>query len=388
MDTGGTPYTKFKFLSTSGGTTAISLAQSGGAEDRQGNYLANFEIDGNGLANVGFDTVLGNTFERISVKNTLVIGARFFNFTNGNLAIRCKFSNNSGWGFRLEGSSSTTCVLRDCEIISNTAGGLDFEAGVGVLVDHCDIESNGGPGVQINKPNTMTGAMLNFDFRECWFEGNGGAGLFTVVIGSGTADQAHSPMKIRFDKCRFNASLATNKHVQALVCYWVQFKDCNFDTSTASDAVTLSSNARYVSFIGCSTGGTYSLGLSPTQLDNAIAQGGFCWTSDPDVKRVVGSGAPAAAFQNSWVNVGGTNATAKYWFNSDGEVCIEGSIKTGTSGTAAFTLPVGYRPQTGKVFSVNGNNAFATVNVNTDGTVVPTGSNVLMCLDGIRFPVD
>lgn len=92
------------------------------------------------------------------------------------------------------------------------------------------------------------------------------------------------------------------------------------------------------------------------------------------------------AFQNSWVNFGGTNASASYYKDSLGRVYLKGTIKTGASGTTAFTLPAGYRPQEAEIFPVVANGAFGLVTVNPDGTVVvSTGSSTYTTLSGINY---
>ena len=91
-------------------------------------------------------------------------------------------------------------------------------------------------------------------------------------------------------------------------------------------------------------------------------------------------------FQNSWVNFGGTNASASYYKDPFGRVYLKGTIKTGASGTTAFTLPAGYRPQEAEIFPVVANGAFGLVTVNPDGTVsITTGSSTYTTLSGISF---
>lgn len=93
-----------------------------------------------------------------------------------------------------------------------------------------------------------------------------------------------------------------------------------------------------------------------------------------------------AQFANSWVNFSGTAEPAHYYKDPFGRVFVGGSIKSGTLGLAAFTLPAGYRPQEQLIFAVVSNGAFGLVVINTDGTVVPTtGSNVSFSLSGINF---
>ena len=56
----------------------------------------------------------------------------------------------------------------------------------------------------------------------------------------------------------------------------------------------------------------------------------------------------APSLINSWVNYGGAYDTAGYYIDPYGVVHLKGALKTGTSGTVAFVLPTGYRPQADK----------------------------------------
>ncbi|MBM4253016.1 MAG: hypothetical protein FJ146_13670 [Deltaproteobacteria bacterium] len=79
-------------------------------------------------------------------------------------------------------------------------------------------------------------------------------------------------------------------------------------------------------------------------------------------------------FQNSWVNYGGTWEPAGYYKDKFGVVHLKGLIKNGTLNQAAFTLPVGYRPNYGRhlaTLSGNGNTA-CILYIYSDGTVVPS----------------
>lgn len=57
-------------------------------------------------------------------------------------------------------------------------------------------------------------------------------------------------------------------------------------------------------------------------------------------------------FTNSWANVGSTGANASYKKDSFGIIHVKGNINAGTASTAAFTLPVGYRPAQDRTFAV------------------------------------
>ena len=91
----------------------------------------------------------------------------------------------------------------------------------------------------------------------------------------------------------------------------------------------------------------------------------------------------APTLTNSWVNAGGTNASASYRKNErSGNVELKGFIVNGVVGSAAFTLPVGYRPYEKRWFQVLG----GVVYVNTNGDVVPDAPTVNQAsLDNIQF---
>lgn len=108
------------------------------------------------------------------------------------------------------------------------------------------------------------------------------------------------------------------------------------------------------------------------------------------------------AFQNSWVNfdagspppagVGRHAAFAR----RGGLVVLSGVIKTGASGTTAFTLPVGFRPASDMQFANFAGTTLGGVSITAaTGAVAPAnyiaGSNVsaFVFLDGIVFvPAD
>lgn len=79
----------------------------------------------------------------------------------------------------------------------------------------------------------------------------------------------------------------------------------------------------------------------------------------------------SVTFQNSWTDYGAPFQTARYCkFN--GVVYVEGLIKSGTIGLAAFTLPVGYRPAATVRFSqISGGAATGAADVTAAGEVIP-----------------
>lgn len=105
-----------------------------------------------------------------------------------------------------------------------------------------------------------------------------------------------------------------------------------------------------------------------------------------DVNYLYGDAAwTAPTYANSWVDLGGGNATGA--FRKVGtRVVMRGTIKSGTINTTAFTLPVGYRPTATVVFACASNGAFGELSVASTGVVVPVvGSNTFFCLDGVIF---
>lgn len=380
-NTSATPKTIFKATET----IVFDLVQTGLAEDRTGNYLVDFEVDGNGIAEKGIECAGSNIIERVRVRGCTGAGVQLSNFTNGTRIVRCGLNQNSGWGLKIEGVSSTTYSVTDTNISLNTLGGVDIQTGVLVSFRNCVIESNSGPGIRFYKPNTHTNAFEGFLFDTVWIEDNAStAPNFSLVFDSGTSSPTYGVQRVKFFNCRTTASEVTRKYANINICKWVEFENCQFDNSTQSDALTGSSNAHNVSFINCQNTG--STGITATQMDNGVSQGYNWWWHDTEIKRAVGGASPAVAFQNSWVNYDGGFTPARYYFESDGSVCIDGSVKSGTVGTAVFTLPAGYRPATQKAFACDGAGAHSLIYITPGGEVqVNVGSNVIQHLNGIIF---
>ena len=84
------------------------------------------------------------------------------------------------------------------------------------------------------------------------------------------------------------------------------------------------------------------------------------------------------AFANSWVNEDPTTLTrARFWRDAVGQVHVEGVIQSGTIGSAAFTLPEGYRPAPGiPPAAAATNTGYGEVRVAPTGEVIPqSGGN-------------
>jgi hypothetical protein len=106
---------------------------------------------------------------------------------------------------------------------------------------------------------------------------------------------------------------------------------------------------------------------------------------EPNFRLIGGTGQPA--FTNSWVNFAGGWVPAAFWRDPLGFVHLRGLIKSGVVGSAAFTLPPGFRPKENEPFVAISNGAIGRVDVLTDGTVVPASpsNNTWVSLSGIHF---
>ena len=90
-------------------------------------------------------------------------------------------------------------------------------------------------------------------------------------------------------------------------------------------------------------------------------------------------------FQNGWANYDAFRAAG---YRKVGD-CVEvrGSIMNGTANTAAFTLPVGFRPPRHLYLPILNNTTYTYAAVYADGTVFPMQSSAFIGLDAIRFSV-
>lgn len=133
---------------------------------------------------------------------------------------------------------------------------------------------------------------------------------------------------------------------------------------------------------------TFSQGLTVETLSVArkLTVAGESSFTQAGKWHVVGAtGEPA--FTNSWAHYGSPYAKAAFLKDVSGYVQFVGVIQTGAVGSAAFTLPPGFRPATDEIFVVMSNNAVGRLDVNTDGTVVPQSpsSNTWVSLSGVSF---
>lgn len=97
-----------------------------------------------------------------------------------------------------------------------------------------------------------------------------------------------------------------------------------------------------------------------------------------------------STFSGTWANAGGVYLSAGYYKDPFGRVYLQGRISGGTSGTAAFTLPLKYRPKGTVAYQVAdpaGNSGYVTIT--SAGVVTPTSTSgtPAVNLDSISFRV-
>ncbi len=96
-----------------------------------------------------------------------------------------------------------------------------------------------------------------------------------------------------------------------------------------------------------------------------------------------GSGEPG--FAGAWVNY---DSRVAAFYRRGERIYLQGVVKSGTVGSAIFTLPLGYRPAHTHIFPVVANDLFGAVHVAETGAVTHyLGSNVYVDLAPINFRV-
>ncbi len=101
----------------------------------------------------------------------------------------------------------------------------------------------------------------------------------------------------------------------------------------------------------------------------------------------------SVGFTNSWVNYGSPFSNAAYHKDPAGRVTLMGTIKDGTWGSAAFTLPASCRPAATRTFGLlycgPPASGYAWLSISSAGVVTPIASagstQTFVSLEGINF---
>lgn len=90
-------------------------------------------------------------------------------------------------------------------------------------------------------------------------------------------------------------------------------------------------------------------------------------------------------FENSWTDYGSGFETCQYYKDKTGIVHIKGVVSGAAASTVIFTLPAGCRPAAKRLFVVNGNDGFTSIEVGADGTVIARPGDVTFTSLEISF---
>lgn len=333
-DSSATPRTIFK--AAAGTTNVFDLTQTGTAQDRNGNHLVDFMIDGDGIAVHGIEQAFGNTFTRLRITGCTTAGLHLANFTNSALVHQCSLYSNSGVGLKVSGSSTTLYTVTNSLINSNTVGGILLESGFGATLRNCVVESNTGYGIRLDKVSAHTGSMGTNAFTKCWFEDNAATGgSFVVEIDAFDNNANFSPLRTSFEKCRFSI-ITGRKFLSADRCKWLTFDECNFGWTLpiASGQIVTTSQSQHISITRHSTlsgqSGFGPKGLLQTDLEAMVTNGGVgCYHSDSTLQTSIGSVDITGATQAAPVVI---TATAHGFLQGEEVLIVDGGGMTELDG--------------------------------------------------------
>lgn len=165
----------------------------------------------------------------------------------------------------------------------------------------------------------------------------------------------------------------TQGFVGAVVVDEVQISATSWQELGRGASVTAPSGARYAQlFAGKSTAQAYTCYVDSARVTYQPRQ------QDYQAASLI----PASG----WVATGFPRGNPKFWRTNTGDVALGGSLKNGTFGSAAFTLPAGYRPLDELHLPVASGGVIGMVRITSDGNVTPLyGAATEFGLDGVRF---
>jgi hypothetical protein len=266
--------------------------------------------------------------------------------------------------------------LVGCQFDTASDTGLLIDTGVGGNIYGGSIQNlwcgtMGAYGVHIVKGS---GTIDGLTFTGGRILANGNAGFLL----EGCSNICISGMLISGNGSSANPGVSVNAAMSGLTITGCRIGSSSQYGATQNYGISLGSFAiSNCTVTGNNLTGNISGGISNSSTQTVIISG-----NTGDGLNVV----QTPTLTNGWVNNGGTTQAVGYWKDGSGAVHLQGIIKSGTVGAAAFTLPAGFTPAADQYFACVSNGVFGWAYVRADGTVIPqVGSNVYFSLSGMVF---
>ena len=434
------PTGTYRITSTLNITTQITLSgPEGGTQNFQHAFITH------DAASTGSLFSVVTTLNGVCIKNITVTGGNgSFCITSSNSYVRYEYINigpfYNGSGIRLlsSGVGSSSSKLMYCQWIGPTTAtsytGFQIDVNGGDVWLHGCTAIYGAIGINIIKGQTiiLDGCSVT---KQSRYTGHSSATQFnTVGIKLSGADikQAISIQNCYIETCdngvyvdsceslSIENNLFDDGGVAGVVGAWTAYGNSSINLVGSNAKNVTIKNNQIISIANGDAGNTFyavyvNNATNAVLLNNYIStQGNYnaqFYVTSPnaayvlantrqqsgsmpqvdynpnnalrDLNPILGTWQPIT-FQNSWVQ--GANAA----YNKDhmNFTVMRGYITSGTIPNAAFTLPVGYRPDVQQSFPVISNGALGIVTVATNGQViVASGSNVEIQLATIRFQI-
>ena len=191
-----------------------------------------------------------------------------------------------------------------------------------------------------------------------------------LILGGATAFAAIK--KVGANEIKAN-SIKTGKIVKEAVTAGKLKKNAVTESRIADGAVTtnkLADNAVTTAKIANdAVTGEKVKESSLSQVPSAASATNATNLQAPEAVHIIGaSGQPA--FENTYVNFGGEYEQAGFYRDRQCTVHLQGTI-SGPSGSAAFTLPAGFRPAAKTFAAIPATAEHGNLQIETDGTVIP-----------------
>lgn len=195
----------------------------------------------------------------------------------------------------------------------------------------------------------------------------------TVAVAAGTVAVLGVPAAVAGGNVTITAADATNPRFDLVVVSAAGVKSASAGTPAAAPAFpTIPASSVVLAAVYVPATDT-AINANQITDKRVVVAADSAWT--------------APGLGNSWINYVGAGMPAGYRRLANGLVLVRGLLSSGVLGSAAFTLPAGYRPGQDMSWATdNGGVAGGYTTVGTAGAVTPAGgTNGYVRLDTIVF---